>query len=293
MKKLMIAVISIALVLSCVLGAAACSDDNAENYLFGKETIKVSRQLDILTGMKTGSADIGVMDSIMAGYYLSNSDFKNTLEVLPFYLSEEEYGIGAKKGNEALISKINEAMIALYKNGTMTEIGETFGLENEILVNDKTTDRRAGATDQSWSKVVSSKKLIIGYTEFAPIAYNENNKFTGYDIELARAVVAWLNETYSTQIEVEFSEINWDLKTNLLNTGSIDLVWNGMTINEERQEGMCLSIPYLSNKQAILIKKADKLKYDLTSLDAFKASASKAIVYVENGSAAADIMILG
>ena len=65
-----------------------------------------------------------------------------------------------------------------------------------------------------------------------------------------------------------------------------------MTITDERKEGMSMSIPYLANKQAIIILKADKEKYDLTSLDAFKASAKDAIVYVESGSAAEEVMVV-
>ena len=64
------------------------------------------------------------------------------------------------------------------------------------------------------------------------------------------------------------------------------------SITDERKEGMSMSIPYLANKQAIIIKKADKSGYDVTSLDAFKASAAGKIIYVESGSAAEDLMII-
>ena len=170
MKKAIITVLAIALVLSCVIGMAACSKTE---YLFGKETIAVNAQMDIFTGMTNGSADIGVMDSIMAGYYMNNSDYKNTMEMLPFFLSEEEYGIGAKKGNDALIGKINEALIALSRNGTIEGLGQKFGLATENLVVPTTPNPKADATDASWDNIVAAKKLIIGYTVFAPIAFTE------------------------------------------------------------------------------------------------------------------------
>ena len=289
MKKAIIMILAVALILSCVIGMTAC---NKKEYLFGKETIAVNSQMDIFTGMTNGSADIGVMDSIMAGYYMNNSDYKNTMEMLPFYLSEEEYGIGAKKGNNALTAKINEGLIALAANGTMQTLGVEFGVSSDILVSATTTNPITNATDDSWNKVVSAKKIILGYTVFAPIAYERNDKLTGYDIELAKGVIEYLNETYESQIVLETLEIDWDQKEVLLENGSIDLVWNGMTINEERKKGMSMSIPYLANKQAIIIKKADKEGYDLTSLDTFKSSASKKIIYVESGSAAEDLMII-
>ena len=185
-----------------------------------------------------------------------------------------------------MIGKINEALIALAANGTVEAIGNEFGVASENLL----TATTANATDNSWTAVVNSGTLIIGYTVFAPIAYTKNSVFTGYDIELARAVVAYLNDTYSVNIEIEFSEINWNAKETLLENGGIDLVWNGMTVTPQRQEGMSLSVSYLANKQAVIIPKADESKYDLTSLDAFIASAKNAIVAVEAGSAAEDVM---
>ena len=289
MKKVLFTILVIALIASCVIGMAACKKTE---YLFGKETIAVNAQMDIFTGMTNGSADIGVMDSIMAGYYMSNSDYKNTMEMLPFYLSEEEYGIGAKKGNEALVSKINEGLIALAANGAMNTLGNSFGVASDILVTATTQNPRATASDNSWNNIVTAKKIIIGYTVFAPIAYEENNALTGYDIELSKKVIEYLNTTYSAEIAVEFLEIDWDQKEILLENGTIDLVWNGMTITDERKDAMCLSIPYLANKQAIIIKKADKSGYDLTDLEAFKKSAADKIIYVESGSAAEELMII-
>ena len=297
MKKVIITILAVALVASCALSLAACGNKSNTEYLFGKETIAVNAQMDIFTGMTNGSADIGVMDSIMAGYYMKSATYKDKMEMLPFYLSEEEYGIGAKKGSLALMEKINEGLIEVAKSGMMQNLGTQFGVASDILVKADTKNPITTATDDSWSKIVASKKIIIGYTVFAPIAYEENNKLTGYDIELAKEVVTYLNDAYAAEIgddniEIEFQVIDWDQKEVLLKNGGIDLVWNGMTINDERKEGMCLSIPYLANKQAIVIKKADKGDYKLTDLEAFKASASDKIIYVESGSAAEDLMII-
>lgn len=287
MKKLFALMLTSVLAIGVCMGTVGC---NKSELTFGKEVVAVNAQMDILTNMSNGSADVGVMDSIMAGYYMNNSSYKDTMKVLPFYLSEEEYGIGAKKGNDALIGKINEGIIALAKNGVLKTIGDGFGLTSENLVTETTANPQANATDGSWNKIVSEKKLIIGYTVFAPIAYTDNGVFTGYDIELAKAVVNYLNETYNSEIEIEFLEIDWDQKENLLTNGTIDLVWNGMTITDERKANMSMSIAYLSNKQAIIIMKSDESKYELKDLESFKKSAKDVIVYVESGSAAEEVM---
>lgn len=292
MKNKVIKIVAIVcLAVAVTVSAVACGSKT--EYLFGKETVSLSAQIDILSSLSNGSADIGVMDSVMAGYYMNNGSYKDSMKALPFNLSEEEYGIGAKKGNDALISKINEGLIALQKNGELKKIGDKFGLYGENLIGDDTTNPVENATDSSWDEVVASKKLIIGYTVFAPIAYEDaDGNFTGFDIELAKGIVKYLNDTYGSEIVCEFIEIDWNTKEALLENESIDLVWNGMTITEERKAGMSMSIPYLANKQTIIILKKDESGYDLTSLDAFKESAKDKIIAVEEGSAAEEVMIV-
>ena len=127
--------------------------------------------------------------------------------------------------------------------------------------------------DRSWDNVAQAKKLIIGYTLFAPIAYNEGDGddavLKGFDIDLAKAVVAYLNETYEAEIEIEFMVIDWNSKEALLENGTIDLVWNGMTITPEREAEMVISVPYLANKQVAVIAKKDAEKYKSANYDEF------------------------
>lgn len=169
-------------------------------------------------------------------------------------LVQEQYGIAAKKGNQALISKINEALIAIA-NDEMITVANNYGLKSELAVTSSTTNPLASANDASWTNLVSRNKVIIGYTVFAPIAYDvvEGVPTKGFDIELAKEVFDYLNETYSTNIVVEFLEIQWSAKEALLEGGSIDLVWNGLTITPDRLENMCISVPYLNNKQVAVV----------------------------------------
>ena len=127
-------------------------------------------------------------------------------------------------------------------------------------------------------------KVVIGFTYFAPIAFeDENKKLTGFDVELARAVFKEIDKTNNTTTTVEFQEIEWDAKETLLKNGTIDLVWNGLTITDERKQNMEISIPYLDNEQVAVIKKTDSTKYtDLASL-------ANAVCQVESGSAGEEV----
>ena len=294
MKKSIIAIVVVLMLVSVLaIGLTACNNDekNTNSLLFGKELLPLTAQIDTLTQLNNGSADIAVMDSIMAGYYTSRGDFAGKMSILPeLMLSEEDYGIGAKSTSKALMSKVNEAMIALYNNGKMQTIAAKYGLENEIKINAETTDPYAGATDDSWNQLVAAKKVVIGYTEFAPIAYKENDQLVGYDVELAKAVFDYLNETYGTQIEIEMTIIEWSKKVTFINNGSIDLIWNGMTIDPVLSQELCISVPYLANKQSCVVLTSDLDKYD--TIAKFMKNSKNAIVAVENGSAAYKLLTM-
>ena len=293
MKK----IISLALALIMMLGSlaafASCQQPEENGLNFGKELLSVGSQLDALNGLVKGDADIAVIDSVMAGYYMNGVDTFKDYQILPgVILAEEQYGIAAKKGNAALIGKINEAMIALadtdYKN-----VAIEYGLATETLVTATTANPNANATDESWNNVVAAKKLIVGYTLFAPIAYKDGDgadaELIGFDIDLAKAVVAYLNTTYSAEIEIEFIVIDWDNKEKMLADGSIDLVWNGMTITDERLEAMEISVPYLANKQVAVVKKADAANYGANKEEFFQKTAD-AIIIAEKGSAGEELV---
>ena len=294
MKKIISLTLALIMMLGCIATFASCGQPEEDDRLnFGKELLSVGSQLDALNGLVKGDADIAVIDSVMAGYYMNGVDtFKDYQILSGVVLAEEQYGIAAKKGNAALIGKINEAMIAMV-DGNYKTIAETYGLASELLVKADTTNPNAEATDESWNKVVEAKKLVIGYTLFAPIAYTdgdgEDAELIGFDIDLAKAVVAYLNQKYSAEVEVEFIVIEWNEKEALLENGTIDLVWNGMTITEERLAEMEISVPYLANKQVAVVKKADASKYGATKEEFFQKTAD-AVIIAEKGSAGEELV---
>lgn len=84
----------------------------------------------------------------------------------------------------------------------------------------------------------------------------------GFDIDLAKLVAKDLG------LEARFLEIDWDSKEIELKNKSIDLLWNGFTINEGRLKQFCIGTPYMNNKQIAIIKKSNASKY--TTLETIK-----------------------
>lgn len=94
--------------------------------------------------------------------------------------------------------------------------------------------------------------LVVGITDFAPMDYQENGEWTGFDAEVGKKVAQDLG------VEIEFVEIDWDNKILELNNKSIDCVWNGMTLTDEVKNAMATSKPYCNNAQVVVMSK-DKL----------------------------------
>ena len=103
------------------------------------------------------------------------------------------------------------------------------------------------ATD--FDNIAKDKKVIVGITDFAPMDFlDANGEWTGFDAELARQVFGKLG------LECEFVEIDWDNKILELDNGSIDCVWNGMTLTDEVKSAMSCSKPYVVNAQVVVMK---------------------------------------
>ena len=263
--------ISILLVLLLTLLLTSCK---GEELNFGKELVKVNGMVDILTELDTKSSDVGIMDSIMAGYYI-NQQYKGKLTIVKdVVVAEEEYGIAARSDGAYTAKMISKTIIDLAKDGTVDKIADKYGLKDSLAID---TTKNIDLSDETgkadFDKIIASGELVIGYTIFAPIAYEEGNELVGFDIDLAKAVCTKLG------IEAKFQIINWNSKVFELNSGAIDVIWNGMTITDEIKEATSVTIAYLKNKQVAVVRVEDEAKYK--SLDDMK----EATICVEAGSA--------
>ena len=141
----------------------------------GATLIGVTAQINVLTELNAGSADIGVMDSVMAGYYINEtgSNYADSLMIAEVNIAKEDeyYGIAARKGETALMDKINTSLAKLWANDTIKTIGEKYGLTDVLLPIEYTSQWDSISDKSSWDYIVARGKIIIGYTLFAPIAY--------------------------------------------------------------------------------------------------------------------------
>ena len=106
----------------------------------------------------------------------------------------------------------------------------------------------AKTSDSDMAYVKEKGKLVVGITDFAPMDYQENGQWVGFDADMAKAFAESLG------VACEFVEINWDTKANELDSKSIDVVWNGMTLIDEVKNTMQTSNAYCNNAQVVVVK---------------------------------------
>lgn len=98
-----------------------------------------------------------------------------------------------------------------------------------------------------------TEKLICGVTEYEPMNFREDGKWTGFDTEFAKLVGNKIG------MEVEFQEIVWEQKYSELEAGSISCIWNGFTANAledgvPRTNIVDMSYSYMLNQQCVVVK---------------------------------------
>lgn len=134
--------------------------------------------------------------------------------------------------------------------------------------------------DNSLQKVLDSGEFILGLdATFKPMGYtDENDEIVGFDIDCAEEVCSRLG------VKLVKQPIDWDTKEQDLDSGKIDCIWNGMSINASRQEVMNLSEPYMKNSMVFVVA-AGTLDAS-AALDELKGKT----VAVQSGSTAQEIL---
>ena len=74
--------------------------------------------------LEMGAVDAIAMDVIVAGYQMEQRDNGDDFVILDETLASEEYGIGFKKGNEALRDQVQATLEEMAADGTLAEISE-------------------------------------------------------------------------------------------------------------------------------------------------------------------------
>lgn len=91
-------------------------------------------------------------------------------------------------------------------------------------------------TDDSLQKVLDKKEFVLGLdANYPPMGFtDENGELVGFDLDVAQEVCNRLG------VSLVKHPIDWDEKENELNNGTIDCIWNALSVTQERRRAVRL-----------------------------------------------------
>lgn len=161
-------------------------------------------------------------------------------KVININLTEEDYAFGVDKDQPELLTKANEFIAQIMKDGTFDEICDRyFGDGTPVAV---TSAKRDNSKDQL---------VVATNAAFAPFEYMEGDKYYGVDMEIAKLFADYLGQ----ELVIE----NMKFESVCLSVGQhqCDIAMAGLTINEERKEHVTFTDSYYKASQQIIVKGDD------------------------------------
>ena len=101
----------------------AVKADEATYALIGDENIsRFKENSQVLMEVDAGRADAAVIDEVFVRYYLQKENLLDKFVVLEEGFDEEDYGVGGRQGDHALMEAINKALDECKEEGITSDI---------------------------------------------------------------------------------------------------------------------------------------------------------------------------
>ena len=135
-------------------------------------------------------------------------------------------------------------------SGGSTESSQT---SSESVASSESTSSAEASSKESkadTAAIDADGVFTVGFDQdFPPMGFvGDDGEFTGFDLELAAEVAKRLG------MEIKYQPIAWDAKEMEIESGNIDVIWNGFTTNG-RENDYTWSKPYMENKQVFVVSK--------------------------------------
>ena len=213
-------------------------DIYASDYKETGATIQpFNKGADAVQALKQGKIDCVVIDEQPAKAFVERN---RDLSILEEDFVKEEYAICIAKENDALLKKVNKALVELKKDGTLKQIiGNYIG---------DTTKGKQPYESPEGIKYPNGKLIMATNAEFEPYEYREKGTIVGIDAEMAKAVADKLG------MELEIQDMQFDSIITAVQSGKADIGVAGMTVTEDRLKNINFSDSYTTATQVIIVR---------------------------------------
>ena len=100
------------------------------------------------------------------------------------------------------------------------------------------------------STIKKGELIVATEGTYSPYSfYDERGELVGYDVDIAKAVAKKLN------LKIEFLTAPWDAMLAAFDAGKADVVFNQVSINEDRKKKYDMSVPYTMPYPVIVVHK--------------------------------------
>ncbi|MDX1620361.1 MAG: transporter substrate-binding domain-containing protein [Nitriliruptorales bacterium] len=201
---------------------------------------------DLLTALQSGQVDAVLQDlPVNAEFARNNEGF----EIVEEYDTGEQYGFAvAEEGSDELLSAINDALSQLRDGDTYQTIFDKYFATEDAPTEIPSQEPMDGVDASNFGLITDGTLTVCSDIPYAPFEFEEDGEFTGFDIDLMRAIAQKLG------LELEVKAIGFDpiQSGTALNSDQCDVAASAMTITEEREENLNFSEPYYDAKQSLL-----------------------------------------
>ncbi|MET3695911.1 amino acid ABC transporter substrate-binding protein (PAAT family) [Bacillus oleivorans] len=130
-----------------------------------------------------------------------------------------------------------------------------------------------------WDQMKENGTIKVGTAgTLYPASYHdsESDQLTGFDVEVVREMAKRMG------LEAEFVEMAFDGMLTSLNSGTIDIAANDISITEDRKEKFAFSIPYKHSFATAIVRKDDLSGIDtIEDVKGKKAAGEATTIYMD------------
>ena len=204
----------------------------------GAQVVSFKSGMDAALDLKNRAIDAVVLDELPAKAIVERNPELKIIHDSEFADNKEAYAIAVKKGNTELLSSINKTIADMKKNGDYEK------LVNAFMPAD-------GKINVPAAEVMTGSQIVKLGTNaaFPPFEYVEGKSIVGFDITMGQKIAK------DAGMKLEVVDMAFDSLIPALQSGTIDFIAAGMSVNEERKKNVDFSETYFESEQVIIVRK--------------------------------------